>query len=156
MSIDKIIPNTKIRHQRQMRGWSQKKLADKLDTSKELVSRWERGTQRTSPYYQEKLCTIFGMTAEELGFLEEAEETGQREIIEAPFITQNTSLKTSSEQVRDKFEYITPYLAPTNAGTINISPTLISNQNETGHLSYDATQLFSIDEATSASLGKFT
>ena len=99
MSIDKTIPNTKIRHQRQMRGWSQKKLADKLDTSKELVSRWERGTQRTSPYYREKLCTIFGMTAEELGFLGEAEEVGQREIIEAPSITQDMFLKTNYKQI---------------------------------------------------------
>jgi transcriptional regulator with XRE-family HTH domain len=68
MSTDAGTPNTRLRQQRMKRGWSQKRLADMLDTSKEVVSRWERGIQHPSPYYQEKLCTIFGQTAEELGF----------------------------------------------------------------------------------------
>ena len=74
MSTDAGIPNMRLRQQRMMRGWSQKRLADMLDTSKEVVSRWERGIQHPSPYYQEKLCTIFGQTAEELGFLMPTEQ----------------------------------------------------------------------------------
>ena len=70
MQNDAIVLNIKLRYQRQTRGWSQKKLADLLDTSKELVSRWERGIQQPSPYYQEKLCVLFEKTAEELGFIQ--------------------------------------------------------------------------------------
>ncbi len=70
MQNDAIVLNIKLRYQRQTRGWSHKKLADLLDTSKELVGRWERGIQQPSPYYQEKLCTLFEKTAEELGFIQ--------------------------------------------------------------------------------------
>jgi transcriptional regulator with XRE-family HTH domain len=64
-------PNTKLRYQRECRGWSQRKVAALIGTSKEMVSRWECGERETSPYYQEKLCALFHMSAEELGFVEE-------------------------------------------------------------------------------------
>ncbi|HLI87882.1 MAG TPA: helix-turn-helix transcriptional regulator [Ktedonobacteraceae bacterium] len=64
-------PNTKLRYQRECRGWSQRKVAALIGTSKEMVSRWECGERETSPYYQEKLCALFHMSAEELGFVED-------------------------------------------------------------------------------------
>jgi transcriptional regulator with XRE-family HTH domain len=64
------ILNEKLRYHRKMRGWSQRRLSDLLDTSKEMIGRWERGVQQPSPYYQEKLCVLFEKTAAELGFIE--------------------------------------------------------------------------------------
>ncbi len=61
--------NTALCTQRKLRGWFQAKLAELIGASEEMISKWERGKKRTSPYYQEKLCVLFGMNAEELGFL---------------------------------------------------------------------------------------
>ncbi|GCE27559.1 hypothetical protein KDA_30430 [Dictyobacter alpinus] len=62
-------PNTKLRFQRELRGWSQKKVGLEIDTSKDMISRWETGERSPGPYYQEKLCSLFRLTAEELGFI---------------------------------------------------------------------------------------
>src|SRR5439155_19345556 len=64
-------PNRSLRSYRENQGWSQQKLAELVDTSEDMVSRWERGTTKTSPYYRVKLCALFGKTAEELGFIEQ-------------------------------------------------------------------------------------
>jgi len=63
-------PNHQLRVLRELRGWSQRYLADQLDApSSTYISRWERGTATPSPYYREKLCVLFGMDAAELGLL---------------------------------------------------------------------------------------
>lgn len=63
-------PNDLLRRARQERGWSQRVVADRigapLDT---MITRWERGNALPSPYYIERLCQLFGMTATELGLL---------------------------------------------------------------------------------------
>src|SRR5581483_678200 len=63
-------PNTRLKRHRQLRGFSQKKLGELIGADQNAISRWERGERETSPYYQEKLCDLFGKTAEELGFLD--------------------------------------------------------------------------------------
>lgn len=62
-------PNTFLRHERQLRGWSQQKVAALVGTSEDVVSRWERGERRPSPFFQEKFCLLYGKSAQELGFL---------------------------------------------------------------------------------------
>ncbi len=81
-------PNDALRYHREMRGWSQRKVAEELDITEDKVSRWERGIRTTSPYYREKLCILFGKDAEELGFI------GARTEFESP--STNTSLKVIS------------------------------------------------------------
>jgi len=61
--------NTQLRRERQLRGWSQVYMAEQLGTPDYYISRWERGEVLPSPFYQQKLCELFGKTAEELGFL---------------------------------------------------------------------------------------
>ncbi len=63
-------PNIILRRERQLRGWSQQKVASLVETSEDVVSRWERGERKPSPFYQEKFCVLYGKTAEELGFLQ--------------------------------------------------------------------------------------
>src|SRR5947199_7430470 len=69
MSFEEIFPNERLRHARYLKGWTQSDLAAALDTDFETVSRWERGIALPSPFYREKLCDLFGKTAEELGLL---------------------------------------------------------------------------------------
>jgi tetratricopeptide (TPR) repeat protein/transcriptional regulator with XRE-family HTH domain len=64
-------PNQRLKVERELRGWSQKYVADQLGADHYYLSRWERGTASPSPYYRQKLCTLFGMNAKELGLLPE-------------------------------------------------------------------------------------
>jgi transcriptional regulator with XRE-family HTH domain len=64
-------PNNHLCHEREVRGWSQQDLAEKVGTSQKVVSRWERGESTPLPYYRQKLCKLFAKNAIELGFLDE-------------------------------------------------------------------------------------
>ncbi len=72
-------PNHVLRQERLRRGWSQKKVADQLHllsrdeevgagVNADMVSKWERGEKQPRPYYQEKLCLLYGTSADQLGF----------------------------------------------------------------------------------------
>ncbi len=65
--------NPYLKRERQLKGWSQVHLAKQIEVSDYYISRWERGEVMPSPYYQQKLCDLFGKTAEELGFLQPKE-----------------------------------------------------------------------------------
>ena len=39
-----------------------------------MVGKWERGFKRPSPFYQEKLCSLYDLTAEELGLVDASEQ----------------------------------------------------------------------------------
>lgn len=62
-------PNTRLRRERELRGWSQRKLADLLGTAEQVVNRWESGQHKPNRYFQTQLCQLFGKSAEELGFM---------------------------------------------------------------------------------------
>lgn len=64
-------PNQQLKAERELRGWSQKYVAEQLSADHYYLSRWERGTAIPSPYYRQKLCTLFGKNARELGLLQE-------------------------------------------------------------------------------------
>jgi tetratricopeptide (TPR) repeat protein/transcriptional regulator with XRE-family HTH domain len=69
------IPNARLRRARELRGWSQRYVAEQISApSSYYVSRWERGVMLPSPHYREKLCRLFEMRADELGLLEIKEE----------------------------------------------------------------------------------
>ncbi len=70
--MDSKRPNTFLRRQRENRGWSQKKVAELLGTSEDVIGKWERGERKPSPFYQEKFCTLYNLSAEELGFVDPA------------------------------------------------------------------------------------
>ena len=66
--------NTRLKRERELRGWSQAKVAMELGIDPTTVGRWERGLSLPYPYFREKLCTLFGKSVGELGLL--GEETG--------------------------------------------------------------------------------
>ena len=69
MNFEETIPNERLRRARFQMGLTQAELAEKVGTTFETVSRWERGIKAPSAYYRRKLCDVFGKTAEELGLL---------------------------------------------------------------------------------------
>lgn len=73
MSIDETLPNERLKRARYEMGWTQTELAEKVGTTFETVSRWERGIKAPSAYYRRKLCDVFGKKAEELGLLVETD-----------------------------------------------------------------------------------
>jgi transcriptional regulator with XRE-family HTH domain len=63
--------NALLRRARQARGWSQEQVAQTLDTEVQNISRWETGVAKPKPDTIQKLCTLFGKSPQELGFLQE-------------------------------------------------------------------------------------
>lgn len=70
MSTNEKKPNDKLRYQRESRGWSQRKLAELIGTNEGMISRWECGERKPNRQYQEKLCTLFNLPAQALGFFD--------------------------------------------------------------------------------------
>lgn len=83
-------PNTALRQQRQLRGWSLQHVADQLcklgetedripGVTADMVGKWERREKKPSPFYREKLCTLYSTTADKLGFMEVSDNATQVE-----------------------------------------------------------------------------
>ena len=64
-----MMPNRHLKQERELRGWSQARVANEIGTDATTVSRWERGLFSPTPYFRERLCALFNKNAEELGLL---------------------------------------------------------------------------------------
>jgi transcriptional regulator with XRE-family HTH domain len=58
-----------LKVERELRGWSQSKVAEMLGTTTRTVIRWEQGEVVPYPYYRERLCTVYGKNAKQLGLV---------------------------------------------------------------------------------------
>jgi transcriptional regulator with XRE-family HTH domain len=67
----KPLPNLRLKRERELRGWSQADLAEKVGCDTKTVGRWESGDSIPRPYHRQSLCEIFGKNAEELGLIGE-------------------------------------------------------------------------------------
>jgi transcriptional regulator with XRE-family HTH domain len=79
-------PNTALRRHRRLRGWTLEDVADRLHAAVEradegelgvdshMVGRWERGVRQPLPRYVRLLCKVFGLSADQLGLVEEMHE----------------------------------------------------------------------------------
>jgi DNA-binding XRE family transcriptional regulator len=72
-------PNLFLRLARINAGLTQEDLADALGTSAVSVSRWERGENIPSKYFRQKICALFRLSEQELGWpvIEDDEEGEQ-------------------------------------------------------------------------------
>ncbi len=89
-------PNHRLKHAREQRGWSQARVAEQIGTDAGNVSRWERGYSSPSPYYREKLSTLFGKEVQDLGLL--IEEDNECSSPDAPDVPLTTSPGQPSEK----------------------------------------------------------
>jgi tetratricopeptide (TPR) repeat protein/transcriptional regulator with XRE-family HTH domain len=69
-------PKSLLKRERELRGWSQAKVAEEVGTTTLNISRWERGISLPYPHFREKLCALFGKDALALGLLEQEQEPG--------------------------------------------------------------------------------
>jgi tetratricopeptide (TPR) repeat protein/transcriptional regulator with XRE-family HTH domain len=82
-----------LKAERELRGWSQARVAEAVGSTPRNVSRWEQGQTLPQPYYREQLCLLFGKNARELGLLGDAEEVQLEEI------PQSSSAQTADEEL---------------------------------------------------------
>lgn len=106
MDLNTHKQNDLLRYARQERGWSQQRVAEQIGTSEDVVSRWERGERSVSPFYQEKLCILFGKNAKELGFLKEPRSTKKSNHVAAEAKNQPTPDNMKGQSTLLKFEEI--------------------------------------------------
>ena len=74
-------PNLHLKYERERRGWSQARVADEIGTTEKNVGRWERGVSYPYPFFREKLCTLFGKSAQELGFVKDVPGLSTNDIV---------------------------------------------------------------------------
>lgn len=67
-------PNHLLKRERELRGWSQARVAEEIGTTALNIGRWERGGSMPYPHFREKLCALFGKDAAALGLLESEED----------------------------------------------------------------------------------
>ncbi|HKV57903.1 MAG TPA: NB-ARC domain-containing protein, partial [Ktedonobacteraceae bacterium] len=88
-------PNLRLKEERELRGWSQKYVADEIGADRYYLSRWEHGTASPSPYYRQKLCVIFSKNARELGLLT---DEATKDIARESFQVEQANEETISTQ----------------------------------------------------------
>src|SRR5437899_1266596 len=71
-----------LKHERDLRGWSQAKVAEEVGTTAKNVGRWERGVTFPTPYFREGLCKLFEKNAQELGLVKDEHERDQEGTID--------------------------------------------------------------------------
>lgn len=67
-------PNELLMYEREQRHWTQEDVAVRVEApDAKMVGRWERGITTPTAYYRQKLMTLFGKSARELGFVRNGE-----------------------------------------------------------------------------------
>jgi tetratricopeptide (TPR) repeat protein len=90
----------RLRRERGLHSWSQEQVAEKIGTTAPNVSRWERGKTFPDTYFRQKLCELFGKSAEELDFQKGDDKRREQSLSQAfdnqnitnPILTASTSL----------------------------------------------------------------
>lgn len=80
-----------LKHERELRSWSQEQVAEKIGTTAPNVSRWERGKTFPDTYYRQKLCELFGKSAEELGLIQHDTDAKGKQSTNQQVVTQDTT-----------------------------------------------------------------
>lgn len=101
-----MVPNRLLKQARELKGWSQARVARELGTDATTVSRWERGLFSPTPYFRERLCTLFHKNARELGLLETVDRSsGCESTIQArpaELCSQNEQKRRQEESEREQ------------------------------------------------------
>jgi DNA-binding XRE family transcriptional regulator len=109
------IPNKLLREQRELKGWTQEDLAEKIGAAPKSVSRWESG-MLPSLYHRRKLCEVFGKSPHELGFTRAEAEDGKEHHALGPMPGQSIAASVPRK------------LSPHLAGSLGVGSTVLSNQ----------------------------
>jgi tetratricopeptide (TPR) repeat protein len=70
---------SRLRHEREKRGWTQSEVAERVGSNRINVGRWENGATVPGPYYRQKLAELFEKSIAELGLLPEGGDEAYNE-----------------------------------------------------------------------------
>jgi len=115
-----------LKRERELRGWSQAKLAAEVGCSSKAVGRWERGERLPQAYYRSRIFKLFGKDAEEFGLLEEGDTSASNADTEAAtspsaFTTQEATLS------QDVDSEVSPLSSTRSVQDVEPSPQEASN-----------------------------
>src|SRR5579885_2301132 len=65
---------SRLKQERERRGWSQNELAERIGTTQVNVSRWEKMISKPGPFFRQRLAEVFDKSLEELGLFVEVED----------------------------------------------------------------------------------
>lgn len=80
-----------LKHERELRSWSQEQVAEKIGTTAPNVSRWERGKTFPDTYYRQKLCELFGKSTEELGLIQHDTDAKSKQSTNQQVVAQDST-----------------------------------------------------------------
>src|SRR5258706_11245561 len=103
-------PNQRLKAQRELRGWSQKYVAEQIGADHYYLSRWGRGTAMPSPHYRQKLCVLFDKDARELGLQPQRHSDSST----------GTPLETATVSSSPAFVVHDPIIPPLMADTLRL------------------------------------
>lgn len=79
----KMFSNERLRQERQRRGWSRQYVAEQIGVADpKTIGRWERGVAFPSSYFLQRLCSLFGMLAQDLGLFPAEHDDAQQTVAE--------------------------------------------------------------------------
>lgn len=61
--------NSRLYKARQRRGWTRKEVADQIGATPDQVWEWEQGVSEPPTYFKGKLCDLYNLDTDKLGFL---------------------------------------------------------------------------------------
>ena len=88
--------SSRLKREREQRGWTQSKVAEQLGTTQITVSRWENSTTVPTPYYRQKLAELFGKSIQELGFISDSNDAHTAEATPLPDTSDSNNLFPAS------------------------------------------------------------
>src|SRR6266849_5099173 len=65
---------SRLKQEREQRGWTQSELAERIGTTQINISRWENGITVPSPYYRQRLGELFGKSVQELDLVPDSSQ----------------------------------------------------------------------------------
>ena|SRR5690348_11349929 len=100
-----MLPNEQLRNERQRRGWSRQYVAEQIGVADpKTIGRWERGVAFPSAYFLQRLCTLYGKFAQELGLfppesrngLQASEGNAETQVLTIPALRRSPGTNDSS------------------------------------------------------------
>src|SRR5947209_7648332 len=71
--------NSRLKREREQRGWTQSELAERIGTTQVNISRWEKNVTTPGPFYRQRLGELFEKSIQELGFIPQINEERNEE-----------------------------------------------------------------------------
>lgn len=117
-----------IQYERQLRGWSQADLAERLGCDARTIRRWEKGESSPTPYFRQQLVTLFDKNAKELGLLGDDYELPSPPVLDASPTPVNQPVPgLPFPSMKTSYRKIMGFLPPTDSRTIQPRKQAVQN-----------------------------